>query len=303
MSSAIVIWMSAFIDSLDSKTIVVVLNIDEELNSLLSDDYNFELCLRLLSLKEQLAVRSKKYDQKKELMNKLFTRCVLNICLGKEGIFDEISFEYNEFGKPKIENVEMGPSFQFNASSSNSTLSIVIQFESETPIGIDLSHSEQKISPETCVEDFKNIFDVNEYNYLSHIQSVGQRYAAFNQFWTLKEAFTKLLGCGLNVDLSLFRFDISRENGSLSRLDDTKVPLNPFLEAEEVVWKSNILVDAKGLYNIDFPFIKNLKDEYYCISCNSYGIFISVISQTPIEDTRLIKFNMKQALHNHLNNI
>lgn len=295
--------MSAFIDTLDSKTIVVVLNIDEELNVLLSDDYNFELCLRLLSLKEQLAVRSKKYDQKKELLNKLFTRCVLNICLGKEGIFDEIPFVYNEFGKPKIKDAEMGRSFQFNASSSNSILSIVIQFESDTPIGVDLSHSEQKISPGTCVEDFKNIFDLSEYNYLSLIQSVELRYAAFNRFWTLKEAFTKLLGCGLNVDLSLFRFDVSKEISSLSKLDYKKASLNPLLEDEDVFWKSNILVDAEGLYNIDFPFIKHLKDEFYCISCNNYGIIISVISQTPIEDTRLVKFNMKQALQNHLNNI
>lgn len=292
--------------SLGTSNVVFTLTISNELQQLLTDDFNFEMCLRLFSLTEQLKIRSKRYGKIKELLNRLFTRCILNLCMGKSDLFSEVRFTYNKFGKPFIDCDGGKMKFQYNASTSNDVLSIVVQFDSITPIGIDLSHSQQKLGVSTCVEDFKQIFGPDEYEFLSEIENENDRYLLFNQFWTLKEAFTKLLGCGLNVELSNFQFKLSKDllTSESSYISAASRAHDTYLRGVVVAWNSNILVDPSKLYNTGFPFIVDLENNFYCLSGRLSSIVISVISQVSIEkDIKVQEFNMRKVLQEYLNSL
>ncbi|EGW34185.1 uncharacterized protein SPAPADRAFT_59617, partial [Spathaspora passalidarum NRRL Y-27907] len=195
----------------ESNIILFTTRLSPSLTEFLQDDFNFELSLRLVgNLKDQLRIRSIKDENLrfKQLISSLFTNIVLNYLQGTE-LFSKVKFTYNEYGKPQL--IEQG--FQFNSSSSNDIVSIVVEYShKQSPIGIDLSHSVQPaISSRECVDQFSEIFDFREVSYLKAINDEEKRYFTFNHFWTLKESFAKLLGSGLNVNLADFFFKINKE--------------------------------------------------------------------------------------------
>ncbi|CAK7902789.1 hypothetical protein CAAN1_18S01024 [[Candida] anglica] len=277
------------------QTTVYIVTIDKILNEFLEDDFNFEICLRYLSLDEQLKVRSKKYDSKKELINRLFTRLVLNLQVDNSDSFqpfNALKFQYNEYGKPSLlRAIDDGKNFQFNASTSNDILSMVIQSGIESSVGIDLSHSRQKIDPDSCIEDFRQIFDDSEYQHLSQIENKNDQYNTFNQYWTLKEAFTKLLGCGLNIDLASFWFDLKSTAQSLVHCKPnnvSKVENFKYFYKHDVDWTTNINIRGKAVQDIE---------KCYCVSGIISPIIISVISQLPLErNLQVIGVDMYQLL-------
>lgn len=199
---------------------------DNRLQELLYDDYNFESCLRLLSLKDQLQVRNVKHNKQLALLSRLFMKCAVNYALQSiyldhhRSLWEEIEFEYNEHGKPEIK----GRPFAYNNSNSNDLSCIAILSEATT-VGVDLSHEEQdSVSSTEFMSQFEGIFGGSERDQLNNIESLSKRYRAFNHLWTLKEAFTKYLGCGLNIDLSLFSFGLTEvpKNGCIPQQSDSK---------------------------------------------------------------------------------
>lgn len=215
---------------------------------LLSDEFNFELCLRKLDLVEQRVVRNNRHSPIKALVLRLFAKYVLNSCLCIERVYQtfdawaEIKYSYNKFGKPAV-NSGSGTSFQFNSSSSNDLAAIIVQFGAELPVGIDLSHeSQNSISPDTFMEQFDGIFLAREKEYLDGIANLKSRYVAFNHLWTLKEAFTKFLGTGLNIDLRSFSFNI--EESLL--VEGAKAVLQGSLK-ESLAWNHGVKVDTQRL--------------------------------------------------------
>ena len=158
----------------------------------LNDDFNFEISLRLLNLKDQLAVRCQKNAKQpyKQLINRLFAKLILNYVLYIYDPKDEfqpwkdLEFSYNQFGKPYLTQQDLYH-FQFNMSSSNDIIGIVVQLNALGPIGIDLSHSRQAISPTNFLEEFKPIFDPAEIEQLLEIKDISYRYIIFNQLSTV----------------------------------------------------------------------------------------------------------------------
>lgn len=230
----------------------------QAIREILRDDYNFETSLRLLNLRDQLKVRNAKNEIQriKSLISKLFTKLVLNFVIylfeGNVELFDpwrELEIGYNRFGKPRLKVQEKFP-FQFNVSSSNDILSVVVSLCSIEAVGVDISHAEQKISMERYIEDFHAIFDPIEEQQLRQESDNWKRYIMFNQFWTLKEAFTKFLGVGLNVDLQKFSFLLAE----------------PIIEESEVTQKQRggivNLYDHRWSKRISLRVQEALRDEY-----------------------------------------
>lgn len=190
---------------------------EEAILTLLDDDFNFECCLRLLSFKDQAKVRAVKHNGKEALLSRLFMKAVLNLVRCKLSgatldLWQELEFEYSEHGKPELK----GRPFAFNNSNSNDMACVVV-LANPGSIGVDISHEEQdSISPESVVEQFHGIFSEHEKAQLERIGDVSERYFAFNHLWTLKEAFTKYLGSGLNIDLSSFSFEIEQLQGAVN---------------------------------------------------------------------------------------
>ncbi|CAH6720727.1 hypothetical protein CLIB1444_04S06546 [[Candida] jaroonii] len=205
-------------------------------------------------------------------MIKLFMRWVLNLVISREeGLeFDpwkEIPFTYNEYGKPLLPY-----KFQFNQTSSNDLISIAIDFHGD-PIGIDLSHSQQAVSSQGFMEQFQGIFGESEICQLMEIEDISQRYIVFNQFWTLKEAFTKLIGTGLNVDLSKFQFDLHKQHVE----PGTEVNFQEIGEFTRL-WKQSD-VDYTDL---NHPAVSQISKKPYCWSSivinGQLPVILSVIS-------------------------
>lgn len=222
---------------------------DQAVIDLLSDEFNFEVCLRKLDLADQRIVRNNKHSPIKALVLRLFARVVLNSCI--HALNDRncpfqpwaaIEYSYNKFGKPAVVS-NTGTNFQFNSSSSNDLAAIIVQFGAQLPIGIDLSHeSQDSISPDNFMNQFDGIYLDSEKVFLNSIAANHSRYVAFNHLWTLKEAFTKYLGTGLNIDLKSFSFEITEPLNH-----QTSSP--PLLGSSQktLTWSHAINVDTQNL--------------------------------------------------------
>ncbi|KAI5968293.1 LYS5 [Candida margitis] len=236
----------------ENSIIVVYTRITPNLVEFLQNDFNFELTLRLLDdLKLQLKISQLVPPLRyKQLISTLFTRYTLNTVLGKPA-FQNLSFEYNRYGKPCIEGLE------FNTSSSNNVVVVVIN---SFPVGIDLSHSMQNISPTNYREQFAPVFNKSELDQLDS-------YFKFNHFWTLKEAFTKFLGCGLNVNLADFHFQLDAED-EFNENDYfvTQCPNDQAIKPVNVRWYDKIATNADKLYEEKNEFVVGFANEFYCRS-------------------------------------
>lgn len=270
----------------------------------LSDDYNFEICMRKLSLKDQVKVRNHRHNRIKELVLRLFTKAVLNYVIFVQGRltgFDpwaELGTTYNKYGKPQLRN-QQELNFQYNSSSSNDVISIVVQVRSQRPVGIDLSHETQdSISSVDFMDQFRGIFATAETTQLMQISDIGDRYVTFNHFWTLKEAFTKFIGCGLNVDLSKFSFVLSKEplamRNAIPALDDS-------VTSYDVEWVGGIEVDYSELAE---EFKRDFGHEYEKVYCSSgvlrvgdkLPVIVSIITSEDIKERRHFHINMGALL-------
>lgn len=276
------------------------------LNTLLSDDFTFELCLRKLSLTQQLKIRNTKHNRAKALSLVLFAQVVLNYTLFSAGVtpdfepFRELPVVLNEYGKPSL-NLENGPIIEYNSSSSNDLMAIVVQVNGATPIGIDLSHETQSSISETdFVEQFLGIFAPQELIQLEAEQDLSRRYVFFNQLWTLKEAFTKFVGCGLNVDLSSFYFLVGPDRPILV---DPKVISGKHYKKVEMDWQKEIKVNFENLE----PKFKN-RISHEPVRCqsgvlrkgSSLPVLISLVGQVLIEYVDIIDITMETVVQSVL---
>lgn len=232
---------------------------DQRLRELLDDDYNFESCLRLLSLTEQLQVRNVKHNKQLALLSRLFSKIVINSVLQKlhpeddKSLWEEIEYLFSEHSKPELK----GRPFAINNSNSNELSCIAVLLDSKV-VGVDLSHEEQdSISSSQFMDQFSSIFGGLEREQLESIEDTSLRYKAFNHLWTLKEAFTKYLGCGLNIDLSLFAFRFLKlpSNGCLP------FNTNQNLYLYDIQWVESSIDHS----NVDHDLLK-LNPELHCYS-------------------------------------
>lgn len=189
--------------SVKNPVLLYLCNIDDSLVTHLKDDYTFECCLRKLPLAEHQPILSSKYSREKALVARLFLVYVLNRVLESPDVWSPLLFSYNSFGKPMLENTH------FNASSSNKLLCVAVTGQ---PVGVDLSHEEQNVSPNDFMAQFDGIFHDLEKAQLEAIRDPHCRYVAFNHLWTLKESYGKYMGCGINYDLSKACFRLAQLN-------------------------------------------------------------------------------------------
>ncbi|CUM62865.1 uncharacterized protein PRCAT00000424001 [Priceomyces carsonii] len=274
------------------KLILVTTSLTKDILNFLSDDYNFEVALRKLNLKDQLKVRNIKDERNKfrALVSRLFQKLVLNYLIfshqvinkigSQRSAWEELNFRYNDYGKPHFPEQD-ALKIQFSFSSSNDVLCLLIELNTLDPIGIDLSHSEQAaISSLNFISQFRPIFGSAELQQLQDIQDEKYKYLLFNQIWTLKEAFVKYIGSGLNIDLSKFEFNLRDRLADKSAKPITNS--DSFIKRYDVEWKNDIEISVNGLIESNCRFLKTLDlMEIFCMSSilrNSNGNNLPVIA-------------------------
>jgi 4'-phosphopantetheinyl transferase len=104
--------------------------------------------------------------------------------------YDDTHLTVTKYNKPFFEKA----SFKFNISHSGEI--VVCAFCEQTEIGVDI----ETIS-DIKIEDFKSQMTENEWN---RIILSGNRYDAFFDYWTQKEAVIKAHGFGLSLPLQSF---------------------------------------------------------------------------------------------------
>lgn len=205
---------------MSSSSSVYLTALTPQLQMFWNDEFNFELCVRILTLKQQIQVHlaQDRLLRYKKLLNYLLIRYVFNQLIQKQSLESPVNFTYTKMGKPQF------PGIEFNISSSNLVLGLGVS-QNQRPIGIDLSHEQQRIDPHSIVDQFRSIMSDDEVDQLESMSDVGQRYLKFNHLWTLKEAYSKYLALGLNMDLASCSFE-------MGKLDDTENKFPPESETE-----------------------------------------------------------------------
>jgi 4'-phosphopantetheinyl transferase len=170
-------------------------------------DSSLSTFLQLLSPDEKN--RAQKFRFAGDRRNFIAARGILRAMIGKYLKINpaEISFLYNEFGKPRIANSNP---LHFNISHSQNMA--VFAFTKRLNIGIDVEF----VNPDVEVKEVAaNFFSTNEVMNLLALPERQQTLGFFN-CWTRKEAFIKAVGEGLSFPLNTF--EVSLEPGKPAEL-------------------------------------------------------------------------------------
>jgi len=120
----------------------------------------------------------------------IISRIILDLMLKKFGCnMDQL--ETNEFGKPYLNNHAL----EFNLSHSGNM--VLLAISSFYPIGVDV----EKIDVVDDCGSFMQIFHPSE---ITHFQTIKREknYFELMKIWTHKEAISKALGLGLQIDMN-----------------------------------------------------------------------------------------------------
>lgn len=164
-----------------------------------------------------------------------------------------INFIYDNYGKPKVENIN------FNISHSQNLA--LFAFAKNFDVGVDTEFVKKKFAGDNIACRF---FSEHEIQALSKLP-ISERKLAFFNCWTRKEAFIKAIGKGLSFPLNKFDVDIGYNQKSLLlnvRSDEYKasdwklIDLDPHQNyAAALAVRSRIIKIHKFHYSINsFPF-------------------------------------------------
>lgn len=111
-------------------------------------------------------------------------------------------FSSDTFGKPQVSPEQKLPDLQFNISHTRGLVAVAITWEAE--VGIDVE----------VIKSFPDQQDIaDRYFAASEVElllktPLLERPRAFARLWTLKEAYLKATGLGLNAQLETFAFQL-----------------------------------------------------------------------------------------------
>jgi 4'-phosphopantetheinyl transferase len=116
-----------------------------------------------------------------------------------------LRFMADAFGKPLLCAPADDPSIHFNLSHSHGVIVCAVALGRQ--VGIDVESVARQIE---CLDLAERYFAPAEVAHLRTLH-VDERQVAFFAIWTLKEAFVKATGHGLNFPLDAFAFELERD--------------------------------------------------------------------------------------------
>lgn len=176
------------------------------------DQFTFEICSRILPLKQQVHIRNIRDERLRiiKLINGIFVRYLV-ACFEKNlGSLSDIKIAHDKFGKPAFSN---RPDYSFNSSDEESISSVAVCFHGVNPIGCDLSNPSDiegfHLSDlrDFYKYEFRDIFTEMETIELDkmfkskYYADRNSQLQILSQYWAIKESLSKMDGYGLNYGL------------------------------------------------------------------------------------------------------
>ena len=142
----------------------------------------------------------------------LLTRTFVRTVLSRYARVDRRNWRFaaNRHGRPFITNPMIGTPLEFNISTTQGF--IVCLVAAIPQVGID---AEFKSRPTRYLEIADRFFSPSEAAALKLLPIAAQR-DRFYAYWTLKEAYLKARGGGLNITLDSFSFDLDQREIALT---------------------------------------------------------------------------------------
>lgn len=163
------------------------------------NEVNIETLINYIS--EEKRQRARKFIKTEDKV-----RCILGELLLRKALVenfeinnDSISFEKNQYGKPKIAKRE---DIYFNISHSGNYVVCAVDYNE---IGVDV----EEIGNSDIFGIVTSFFGEKEKEYILGKEDEVER---FYEIWTLKESFVKCIGKGLSMPFNKFNICVSNLN-------------------------------------------------------------------------------------------
>lgn len=162
---------------------------------LLNEQSVFDQCLeKVNSIRKEKVLRCRREEDKKR---SLMAGLLLRYALKKEGLdYDKLSFSSTSDGKPIL---GCEPGIHFSLSHSKDCACCLI---SDVPVGVDLEQEERVIRIDMQLENIAQKSLTEEELQLFEAQSEKEKKKYFLECWTKKEAYSKALGKGMQMDFA-----------------------------------------------------------------------------------------------------
>jgi 4'-phosphopantetheinyl transferase len=163
----------------------------------------------LLDVEERVRWRRFQYPihRQRFLVGRAFMRTVLADCLERSDPAT-LQFTHMPYGKPELAGLDAGK-LHFNLSHTDDML--VLAVSRKHAVGVDVEALTRKVELMALAQRY---FATHEYEAMLDMDAVGQRERFFT-LWTLKEAWLKARGLGLQIPLDDFSFSFAGKHPTI----------------------------------------------------------------------------------------
>lgn len=165
-----------------------------------------EACRRLLSVEER--IRADRFKFERHQRQYIFAHAMLRMALSHaapEVAPTDWSFSSGRYGRPFVAAPQSSTALHFSLSHADGCVACVVS-KHET-VGVDVETVSRGVAPLPTALRFFAPEEVETLRGLPEPVAIER----FFDYWTLKEAYLKARGFGLNLPLDAFAMQISRE--------------------------------------------------------------------------------------------
>ncbi len=187
-------------------------------------------------------------DRQRFLQARALVRSVLAAYL--QQLPAELRFTRNQYGKPQLLQQAPAP-IKFNLSHTQGLLALAVTLEAE--VGVDVEAITRNVETVALAERFFAPVEAA----LVKACSDGAQTDCFFRLWTLKEAYVKARGLGLQLGLDAFAFNFNAEQPQLSFVDASDDPACwSFMQLQHAErFRIALAVQAAGISNTQLTLL------------------------------------------------
>jgi 4'-phosphopantetheinyl transferase len=165
-----------------------------------------DTCRRLLSVDER--VRADRFKFERHRRQYIFAHAMLRLALSHVASNvppTDWSFADGRYGRPFVASPKISSALHFSLSHADGCVACVVS--GHETVGVDVETVSRRVAPLSTALRFFAPEEVETLRGLPEPAAIER----FFDYWTLKEAYLKARGFGLNLPLDAFAMQVSRE--------------------------------------------------------------------------------------------